>query len=513
MAEADGNFYARIASVANRLAGRACWIAADRRAWTWAEVDAGAANAAAALRHCGVQPGDRVLVQVEKSATGLLLYLGCLRAGAVFVPLNPAYTDAELGYFIADAAPRVIVCDPARASGIGAAAPAAAGVTVLTLDAAGQGSWSALLERTSVDADAVGIEPCADGQLAAIVYTSGTTGRSKGAMISHGNLAANARALLDVWRISADDVLLNVLPTYHVHGLFVALHSTMLAGATTLLLPRFDVDTVLARLPDSTVFMGVPTHYTRLLADARFTRAATAPVRLWICGSAPLLPATFAAFEQRTGQRILERYGMSECGIIASNPREGERVAGTVGFLLPGFEGRIVDGEGREVPRGVAGMLEVRGASVFGGYWRRPELNASEFRPDGHFITGDLATMADDGRISIVGRARDLIISGGFNVYPKEIELEIDAIDGVAESAVIGVPHPDFGEAVVAVVACRDGATLTERAIIDRLRERLARFKLPKRVVFVADLPRNAMAKVQKATLRERYSNLFSMDS
>jgi malonyl-CoA/methylmalonyl-CoA synthetase len=510
MAEAADNFYARLAAVASRRADRDCWIEPDRRTWTWAEVDAGAARAAAALRHRGVQPGDRVLVQVEKSATALLLYLGCLRAGAVFVPLNTAYTDTELGYFIADASPRLIVCDPARAAGIGAMVAAAGGVHVLTLDAAGRGSWSAQFDSAPRDAASVTIEPCSREQLAAIVYTSGTTGRSKGAMISHGNLAANAQALIDVWRIGADDVLLHVLPTYHVHGLFVALHSTMLAGATTLLLPRFDVNAVLARLPRATVFMGVPTHYTRLLADARFTHVAAAPVRLWICGSAPLLPATFAAFEQRTGQRILERYGMSECGIIASNPRDGERVAGTVGFLLPAFEGRIADAEGRELPRGATGVLEVRGASVFSGYWRRPELNASEFRPDGHFITGDLATMAEDGRIAIVGRARDLVISGGFNVYPKEIELEIDTIDGVAESAVIGVPHPDFGEAVVAVVACRAGAVLTEGEIIDRLAARLARFKLPKRVIFVDDLPRNAMAKVQKAALRQHYSKMFS---
>jgi malonyl-CoA/methylmalonyl-CoA synthetase len=509
MAEAAGNFYARIATVAARSGDRDCWIEPGRSTLSWAEVDAGAARAAAALRGCGVLPGDRVVVQVEKSAAALLLYLGCLRAGAVFVPLNTAYTDAELGYFVADAEPRLIVCDPARAAGIGAIAAAAGGIALLTLDAHGQGSWSALPGSAPPDAAGGAIEPRSGEQPAAIVYTSGTTGRSKGAMISHRNLAANARALIDTWRIGADDVLLHVLPTYHVHGLFVALHASMLAGATTLLLPRFDADGVLAALPRATVFMGVPTHYTRLLADARFTRAAAAPLRLWICGSAPLLPSTFAAFERRTGQRILERYGMSECGIIASNPRDGERTAGTVGYLLPGFDGRVVDGDGRELQRGAAGMLEVRGASVFGGYWRRPELNSSEFRADGHFITGDLATMAEDGRIAIVGRARDLIISGGFNVYPKEIELEIDAIEGVAESAVIGVPHPDFGEAVVAVVARLAGASLGEREIVEWLARRLARFKLPKRVLFVDELPRNAMAKVQKAALRERYSKTF----
>lgn len=513
MSEEVGNFYAPIARLAARQAQRDCWLGPGASRLTWGQVDAGAARSAAALRRCGVRAGDRVLVQVEKSAAALQLYLGCLRSGAVFVPLNTAYTDAELAHFIVDAAPELIICDPTRASGIGAIASAAGVARLHTLDAAGQGSWAALLDAQASDAGAAVLEPCAADALAAIVYTSGTTGRSKGAMISHGNLAANARALIDTWQIGSDDVLLHVLPTYHVHGLFVALHSMLLAGATTLLLPRFDVEAVLAELSRATVFMGVPTHYTRLLAAARFTRAAAAPIRLWICGSAPLLPATFSAFEERTGQRILERYGMSECGIIASNPRTGERRAGTVGYLLPGFEGRVVDADGRELPRGATGMLEVRGASVFGGYWRKPELNASEFRGDGYFVTGDLATMADDGRIAIVGRARDLIISGGFNVYPREIELEIDAVAGVAESAVIGVPHPDLGEAVVAVVVGERGAGLSERTIIDRLAPRLARFKLPKRVLFVEELPRNTMGKVQKAALRDRYSRTFSLAS
>jgi malonyl-CoA/methylmalonyl-CoA synthetase len=508
MADARQNFYARFAAVAARRAAARCWLEPDRVALSWTDVDALAGRHAAALRACGVRPGDRVLVQAEKSRTLLALYFGCLRAGAVFVPLNTAYTDAELDYFVSDAEPALIVCAPGRAAGVAARMAAVAGV--FTLDAAGGGSWADQVARTDVAPPSpFAIEPRSAQDLAAIVYTSGTTGRSKGAMISHGNLAANADALINAWQLGEDDVLLHALPTYHVHGLFVALHSALLAGAAVILLPRFDVDAVLAHLPAATVFMGVPTYYTRLLADGRFGSERAASVRVFICGSAPLLPATFAQFEARTGQRILERYGMSEAGIIASNPRAGERVPGTVGYALSGFELRVVDSDGREVAPDAAGMLEIRGPSVCGGYWRRPELQSSEFR-DGWFVTGDLVTRAGDGRVTIVGRARDLVISGGFNVYPKEIELEIDALPGVTESAVIGVPHPDFGEAVVAVVATRSGATLDESAVLGALGSRLARFKLPKRVLFVEDLPRNAMAKVQKAALRDRYARLFS---
>jgi malonyl-CoA/methylmalonyl-CoA synthetase len=508
MADAQQNFYARFAAVAAHRGGARCWIEPDGAVQGFTDVDTLAARNAAALRGCGVRPNDRVLVQAEKSRNLLALYLGCLRAGAVFVPLNTAYTDAELDYFIADAEPTLIICAPGRAEGV--AARTAATARVFTLDASGVGSWADQVARTEPALPWLSeIEPRTAEDLAAIVYTSGTTGRSKGAMISHGNLAANAAALISVWQLREDDVLLHALPTYHVHGLFVALHSALLAGAAVILLPRFEVGAVLEHLPAATVFMGVPTYYTRLLADERFTRDRAASVRLFICGSAPLLPATFAQFEARIGQRILERYGMSEAGIIASNPLTGERVPGTVGYALPGFELRVVDGEGREVAPDAAGMLEIRGASVFGGYWRRPELQSSEFR-DGWFVTGDLVTRASDGRVAIVGRARDLVISGGFNVYPKEIELEIDALPGVSESAVIGVPHPDFGEAVVAVVAIQPGAALDEAAVLQALRARLARFKLPKRVLFVDDLPRNAMAKVQKAVLRDRYARLFA---
>jgi malonyl-CoA/methylmalonyl-CoA synthetase len=507
MADAQQNFYGRFATAAARRGASRCWIGPDRVALSWTDVDALAGRHAEALRACGVRPGDRVLVQAEKSRNLLALYFGCLRAGAVFVPLNTAYTDAELDYFVADAEPVLIVCAPGRAAGL--AARTAAAARIFTLDATGAGSWADQVARTNAALPSPsGIEPRTAQDLAAIVYTSGTTGRSKGAMISHGNLAANADALISAWQLGDDDVLLHALPAYHVHGLFVALHSALLAGAAVILLPRFEVDAVLEHLPAATVFMGVPTYYTRLLADARFTRERASSVRVFICGSAPLLPTTFAQFEARTGQRILERYGMSEAGIITSNPRAGERMPGTVGYALPGFELRVVDGDGREVAPHVAGMLEIRGPSVFGGYWRRPELQASEFR-DGWFVTGDLVTRAGDGRVTIVGRARDLVISGGFNVYPKEIELEIDALPGVIESAVIGVPHPDFGEAVVAVVAIESGAALDEAALVGALGDRLARFKLPKRVLFVDDLPRNAMAKVQKAVLRDRYARLF----
>jgi malonyl-CoA/methylmalonyl-CoA synthetase len=508
MAAAQQNFYARFASVAVRRGTAACWIVPDRETLTWVQVDALAAAHAAALRARSVRAGDRVLVQVEKSTTLLALYFGCLRAGAVFVPLNTAYTDAELGYFIGDARPTLIVCDPNRAARTAALAGATVGIS--TLDAHGGGDWAGEVERAPAAAAVSGmIEPRAASDLAAIVYTSGTTGRSKGAMISHGNLAANADALIAAWQLRDYDVLLHALPTYHVHGLFVSLHSTLLAGGSIVLLPKFDVDAVLAQLPRVTVFMGVPTYYTRLLADPRFSRHSAAAVRVFICGSAPLLPATFAEFEQRSGQRILERYGMSEAGIIASNPRAGERIPGSVGYALSGFEVRVVDADGRAVGANQTGMLEIRGPSVFGGYWQRPELNATEFR-DGWFITGDLATRAADGRIAIVGRARDLVISGGFNVYPREVELEIDTLPGVIESAVIGVPHADLGEAVVAVVAHATDAGLSEAGVLEALAQRLARYKLPKRVLFVADLPRNAMAKVQKAALREQHALLFA---
>lgn len=499
------NLYARIDAVAAARAVTQCWVVPGRGHWTFEDVRRLSGSYAAALRELGVEAGDRVLAQIEKSPEALILYLACLRAGAVFVPLNTAYTASELRYFVADAEPRVLVSDPARADTLRSIAAELNTGRVTTLDALAARPAGATSSRdihapiTTRDAD----------DLAAIIYTSGTTGRAKGAMLSHGNLSANAEALVSLWRFTADDVLLHALPMHHIHGLFVATHCALLSGATTLLVPKFDVAQALELLPRATAFMGVPTYYTRLLSDARFDRQVVRGMRLFICGSAPLLVGTFQEFAERTGHRILERYGMTEAGIITSNPYEGERVAGTVGFPLPGVSARVADTSGIEVPHECAGVLEIRGPSVFRGYWRAPEKTATEFRPDGYFITGDVATVDHRGRVSIVGRAKDLIISGGFNVYPKEVELAIDALPEVIESAVVGVPHPDFGEAVVAIVATTPGAALTEEGILASLREQLARFKQPKRVYFVAELPRNAMGKVQKQTLRDQYRDVF----
>ena len=422
---------------------------------------------AAALVRLGAAPGDRILVQAEKSVAGALLYLASLRAGLIYVPLNTAYTAAELAYFIEDAEPKLVFAPGYR--------------DIAELDAA-----PAEFETIARGPD----------DLAAILYTSGTTGRSKGAMLSHDNLASNALVLKDYWRWQPGDVLIHALPIYHVHGLFVALHGALLNGSTMLWHKSFDADAVLADMKRATILMGVPTFYVRLAAHPGLTREAVANMRVFISGSAPLLESTFAEFEAKTGHRILERYGMTEAGMITSNPYDGERVPGTVGFPLPGVEARIRDE-----------VLEIRGPNLFKGYWRNPEKTAEDMRADGYFITGDIATMAADGRVAIVGRAKDLIIAGGLNIYPKEIELAIDALPGVGESAVIGVPHPDLGEGVVAVVVRSDPA-LDEAAVLASVAD-LARFKQPRRVVFAGSLPRNAMGKVQKAALRETYKDLF----
>jgi malonyl-CoA/methylmalonyl-CoA synthetase len=479
------------------------------RRFSYGGLDRLSGRIANALQSRGVAAGDRVAVQVEKSPEVILLYLACLRMGAVYLPLNTAYTLAELDYFFGDAEPAAIVCDPERAAGI-AELPAARAASVLTLDAHGRGSLS---EAASSAAASFAIVPRGADDLAAILYTSGTTGRAKGAMLSHGNLAANALTLRDAWGFSAADVLLHMLPIYHTHGLFVAINTVLLAGARMIWLPRFDPDQVIAALPQASVLMGVPTHYIRLLGRADFTGRVAENVRLFISGSAPLLEETFHAFEARTGQRILERYGMTETGMNASNPLRGERRAGTVGPALPGVELRVADDAGRVLPAGETGVLEVRGPNVFKGYWRLAEKTREEFRGDGFFITGDIARIDADGYVTIVGRAKDLIISGGLNVYPKEIESVIDAQDGVAESAVIGVPHPDFGEGVLAVVKRQGAAALDADAIIAATRTQLAAFKTPKRVVFVDELPRNAMGKVQKNLLRETYRDAFRAES
>ena len=420
-----------------------------------------------------------MLVQAEKSVEGALLYLASLRAGLIYVPLNTAYTPAELAYFIGDSEPDVIVAE----------------------------GYLSLADLKAEPADFETV-PRGPDDLAAILYTSGTTGRSKGAMLSHDNLASNALVLKDYWRWQDGDVLIHALPIYHVHGLFVALHGALLNGSTMLWHKGFDADAVLDDMARATMMMGVPTYYVRLAAHPRLTREAVANMRLFISGSAPLLEATFTEFEARTGHRILERYGMTEAGMICSNPCEGQRIPGTVGFPLPGISARVADDYGREVSRGEPGVLEIRGPNLFRGYWRNPEKTAEEMRSDGFFITGDIATMAGDGRVAIVGRAKDLIIAGGLNIYPREIELAIDAVPGVGESAVIGVPHSDLGEAVVAIITRTDPA-LGEAAILSAIAD-LARFKQPRRILFADSLPRNAMGKVQKAALRETCADLFT---
>jgi len=472
-----------------------------RASMTFGELFAGAERNAAALVGMGVQPGDRVAVQVDKSIEAIQLYLGTVMAGGVFLPLNTAYTTPEVAYFLGDATPRVVVCDPAREDEIAEVAGAA---RVVTLDGKGLGTLiDAVVGRG-------GFTPVPRGpdDLAAILYTSGTTGRSKGAMLSHANLASNSETLRDYWRFTDRDVLIHALPIFHTHGLFVATNVALLAGARVVFLKGFDTDAILEAMPQATALMGVPTFYTRLLADPRLTRERAENMRLFISGSAPLLVETHEQWQARTGHRILERYGMTETNMSTSNPYDGERRAGTVGFPLPGVEARVMQ-DGKAVPAGEIGVLEVRGPNVFQGYWQMPEKTAEELRPDGWFITGDMAMIDADGYVTIVGREKDLVITGGFNVYPKEVESLIDDLPGVLESAVIGVPHPDFGEAVVAVVV-PEGAGTTPEAIAAALDGQLARFKQPKRIVMIEALPRNTMGKVQKKALRDAYAGLFS---
>jgi malonyl-CoA/methylmalonyl-CoA synthetase len=462
------NLYALMQSRFPAERSRPCLLLPDGRDVSYAALVQGVSRAAALLRAKGVKPGDRIAAQVEKSVGALMLYLATLQVGAIYAPLNTAYTDGEIGYFVGDLEPKLIIRDIRPFAG----------------------------ESHRYEPDGAIDQRHAD-DIAAIIYTSGTTGRSKGAMLSHGNLAANAEALIQTWGYTSNDVLLHALPIFHVHGLFISLHCALLTGSPIIWLPKFDDGEVIAALPRATVMMGVPTFYTRLLANPAFTRDAARHVRVFISGSAPLLESTFAEFEQRTGQRILERYGMSEAVIITSNPLKGDRIAGSVGFPLTGVDLRIGGGE--------IGEIEIKGPSVFGGYWRMPDREG-DFSSDGYFRTGDVGRQDADGRVWITGRAKDLIISRGFNVYPKEIELVLDTLPGVVETAVIGAPHHDFGEAVVAVVIGEG----EEGAIIAAARERLAPFKAPKRVVFVKELPRNAMGKVQKAVLRETYKDIFT---
>ncbi len=465
----QANLYAQFEQRAPSDPNAPCFILPNRDALSYGGLHEGVARVAGLVKARGVTAGDRVVAQTAKSIEAVMLYLATLKLGAIFTPLNTAYTAAELDYFIADAEPRLVVRD-----------------------------------AVALAAEAVGVEPVNETVLAgpediaSLIYTSGTTGRSKGAMLSHRALADNAEALTSAWGFTAGDVLLHALPIFHVHGLFVAMHCAFLSGSAMLWFDRFDDEAVIDALPRATVMMGVPTFYTRLVANPRFGREATAGMRLFISGSAPLLPSTFAEFEALTGQRILERYGMSEAVIITTNPLSGARVAGSVGYPLPGVELRVAGGE--------TGMIEIRGPSLFTGYWRMPEKTAEEFTADGFFMTGDIGHRDPDGRVWISGRAKDLVISGGYNVYPKEIELVLDELPGVEESAVIGVPHPDLGEAVVAVIT----GTIEEATVIAAARDTLAGFKCPKRDILRDAMPRNAMGKVLKSELRADYAKLFA---
>lgn len=474
--------------------------------WTYGDMLALSARLANVLVEQGVKPGDRIAVQVEKSAEALMLYLACLRCGAVYLPLNTGYTVAELDYFFNDAKPAVVVVSPQNAEKL-AETVRACGAVLETLDETGSGSLMGQAQDAEPQFNDVDRGP---DDLAAILYTSGTTGRSKGAMLSHGNLLSNALTLRDSWHFTSADRLIHALPIFHTHGLFVASNVTLISGASMFLLPKFDPDQIVARLPKTTVLMGVPTFYVRLSQDARINRESTARMRLFISGSAPLLNETHQTFFENTGHAILERYGMTETNMNTSNPYRGDRVAGTVGLPLPGVNIRVVDMEsGTALPDGETGMLEIKGPNVFKGYWNMPEKTKAEFRDDGFFITGDLGLIDERGYIHIVGRGKDLVISGGYNIYPKEIESEIDLLDGVFESAVIGLPHKDFGEGTTAVVVKKTGSSLEENQVLAALSERLARYKLPKRILFVDELPRNTMGKVQKNILRERYHQLY----
>ena len=478
--------------------------------YTWRDIDRGTAMLANLIDSMELPADSRIAVQTGKSVEALMLYLAVLRAGHVYLPLNPAYQAGELAYFIGNAEPAVVVCAGDDFGWVSKLAFKAGTRHVFTL---GEDRSGSLLERAAFHRDEHTPAVRGAGELAAILYTSGTTGRSKGAMLTHGNLLSNARVLHTDWGWNAGrDVLIHALPIFHVHGLFVAAHGALLSGSRMIWFGRFDARAVVARLPEATVFMGVPTLYVRLLAEPTFTRQTCRLMRLFISGSAPLLTETFNAFRERSGHTILERYGMSETVMLTSNPYrpESARRGGTVGLPLPGVGVRVHDDKGRPLPAGETGGIEVKGPNVFKGYWRMPEKTADEFTTDLWFKTGDVGRIADDGYITIVGRSKDLIISGGYNVYPAEVEGYINDMPGVTESAVIGVPHADFGEAVVAVVVAQPGAVLDAAAMVAQLKKQIANFKVPKQLFVVADLPRNAMGKVQKNLLREEYRGLFS---
>jgi malonyl-CoA/methylmalonyl-CoA synthetase len=475
---------------------------------TYAALRESSGRIASTLAGVGVAPGDRVAVQVDKSPEAVLLYLACLRMGAVFVPINVANTPSEVDYFLRDSSARVAIIRPSNRPVLQPLAESAGVARIETLGAAGEGSLLELAARSEADFVAPPLEPNA---IAAIVYTSGTTGRSKGAMLTRANLAANAAALAHAWRFSENDMLLHTLPLFHIHGLFVAVNTVLASGSGMLLLSRFDAELVLEHLPQASVFMGVPTHYTRLLQLSGLNKTSAAAVRLFVSGSAPLLAETHREFLERTGHVILERYGMTETLINTSNPYEGVRLAGSVGPPLQGTALRVAaEGGIVEAQSGVIGELQIKGPSVFAGYWQDEAKTRAEFTADGWFKSGDVGCIDGGGYVHIVGRAKDLVISGGYNVYPKEVETELDALPGVLESAVFGVPHPDFGEGVTATVVAKPGAVLAEQDIIEAVKLKLARYKVPKRVIFMRELPRNAMGKVQKNELRRSFAAIYS---
>lgn len=456
------------------------------------------------LTSFGVKKGDRVAVQAPKSLEMVMLYLGAVRAGAVFLPLNTAYVESEIDYFLSDAEPALFVSDPCRVSNGGTNSQ----ISLPRVETLGDDQSASTMRdaRASMSGEFENVSSDSD-DLAAILYTSGTTGRSKGAMLTHGNLLSNAETLSSLWQFSSADTLLHALPIFHTHGLFVACNVTLFSGASLVFMPKFDLDAIFAAMPDASVLMGVPTFYTRLLSDARLNRDITQDMRLFVSGSAPLLAETHTDFEQRTGHRILERYGMTETNMITSNPFDGDRRPGTVGQPLPGVEVVVTYAkDGARLPEGEIGTIEVRGPNVFQGYWRMPEKTAEELKSNGFFITGDLGVFDRDGYLSIVGREKDLIISGGYNIYPKEVETAIDEHPGVLESAVIGIPDEDFGEAVVACIVRSSKESVTEGDIQSFLRPKLARFKQPRHIHFLYELPRNTLGKVQKVELRKTYA-------
>ena len=477
------------------------------RCYSYSDIDKRSAQLARTLTVLGAMPGDRISVQVEKSAEALCLYLACLRAGLVFHPLNMGYKSAELEYFLGNAEPVAVICDPRNEDTIRSIADAADIQHVFTLNADGNGTLSDRADTSAAEFDTLHRD---ENDLAALLYSSGTTGVPKGIMLTHANLLRNTESLVDAWGFTDADRLLHALPIFHVHGLFVAIGCVLLSGASMRWLPAYDAKQVIRYLPECTVLMGVPTYYTRLLAEDSFTAEVAENIRLFVSGSAPLLEETFVEFEERTGQRILERYGMTETNMNTSNPLHGERKAGTVGPPLPGVEARVCDDEGKVLGSGEIGNLQVRGPNVFIGYWKMPEKTTEDFTEDGFFNTGDKGMIDSDGYVAIVGRAKDVVITGGLNVYPKEVELFIDDLPGVKESAVIGVPHADFGEAVVAVVVPQPDGGPDEDSIINAAKENLANFKVPKRVLFVDELPRNTMSKVQKNVLRDKYGDILS---